>query len=790
MSQFAHFGNEVYMNIRKISFRILLVTVACILLAGTLSGCNRDVSVVIEEPVYVFVPEFTSISALTGELPNISNIIVVGNSLYFTSTNDMVNDSLFQTTHIFRINLDESEITYLPNYAVTPPTNDAEGGGVLINAIQIDADGNLWVAETERYLAFDFPSNFSMSDAELDEIFEYHIQLEVSQTIRKLDSTGAELLSVDINHLASSSQNRMGIFAFNIDDEGNLFVGSGQTIYILNIEGYILFSIDAEDFIHPNSIIRLSGGTMAHSAWCSRLLTWTLQTIDLENNGWGANIDLPENIHSIFPGNDEYLVLINDGLNLLGIINESNELVPILNWVDSGVEPVGVDNILFLPDDSIMLTTTALEQDSDDRLLSRTELVTLNIMPSDEVADVTVITIASSWAHVISPAVVEFNRTNLSYRIVIQEIGLRFDTLLDDIDRLVLDVIAGRGPDIIHTPSFPFRQWAGRGLFVDLYELIDSDSGLDRSDFLESVLHSFEMNGRLYQLSPDFSVNTILGHPDIVGAGHGWTIDEFRATLDANPQASMPIGQIFSGISFLNAAITSNMEKFVDWENGTVYFDTDYFVELLELAYFLNTKIDLDDPDFYSGFTPYRLITSGEQVAMLHWFTRIQDFSALQELFGGDFVFKGYPVESGSGNIMNTNFGMAILATSDNQQGAWEFLSMVLSESWQRQNIRDTIPTNSTVFNEALADAMQEIHNPGISMFDLHTVARPLTQENTDTIRDVINSITILSGDYVDPLMDVIIMESIVDFLSGAITARDAARIIQNRASTFVAEQS
>jgi hypothetical protein len=58
--------------------------------------------------------------------------------LYFTSTSNMYVDSLFQTTHIFAVDLDQSALEILPNYYVALPPDDVQGGGTIITAMQID----------------------------------------------------------------------------------------------------------------------------------------------------------------------------------------------------------------------------------------------------------------------------------------------------------------------------------------------------------------------------------------------------------------------------------------------------------------------------------------------------------------------------------------------------------------------------------------------------------------------------------------------------------------------------
>jgi len=235
--------------------------------------------------------------------------------------------------------------------------------------------------------------------------------------------------------------------------------------------------------------------------------------------------------------------------------------------------------------------------------------------------------------------------------------------------------------------------------------------------------------------------------------------------------------------------ISFDIRSFVNWETGTVYFDNEYFISLLEFANELNKRIHIT----LDGFTAdtYQLILSGEQIIFPRWFNYLWEYSLLQDIFGGDFIFKGYPVENGSGNFMSVWSGMAITTTSANQQGAWEFIRFFVSEEWQRQQFRSHnfhLPTNNAVLDLSYTEAMEERRNPmtmGVGN-NIYTV-RPLTHEHVDNIRALINSVsTDFSHDFA---LSTIIDEGINDFLNGLITAQDAARIIQSRASIYVAEQ-
>ena len=790
---------------KKIHFRLIAAVLALILLASMLIGCGRDtndISDVDDEasPDFAFVPEYTSLSALAGDLPNMNNITIANNTVYFTSTSELKNDDLFRTTRIFTIDIDDSSLTYLLSYEATPPPPDAQGGGVHIAALHIDTDGNLWVAEESSFVEFDFPFHFDLSEAEVDEIWEHISRQETSYNVRKLDSTGAELQSIDVSHL-SAAPDWYGIFSFHVDDDENIFIGSGQTIYVLDADGEALFSLDTgDDFIMPNSFIRLSDGRTAFYDWGGAAAT-ALRVINVQRQSWGDNISLPNNVHNIFSGSDEYLAIINDSVNLLGIDIDTGEIFPIINWADSVGVPVGLGNVTFLPDGRVLFTTTNFDYGVDGSYTSSTELITLNRTPRDELPEKIVLTLAASWWILpeFTSAIAEFNRTNAFYRIETIALEPNWNTMADDFSRLALDITTGNGPDIIETTELPFNQWAARGIFVDLYELIDADPSFDRSDILDVVRRNAETNGKLYRALSTFTIQTMTGSADVVGSEPGWTFGELIAVLEANPQATSAFGVFADGMYIFQQIFMNHIDNFVNWETGTVDFDNDSFIEFLEFSIELRRVLNWwgdnrrDDGLFEVTFGSHilaEMVSSGEIIIETMPIGNFNSPYIIQRYFGEDFVFKGYPTVSGSGNSLSNYTSIAISAMSEHKEGAWEFLRMILSEQWQRESAKDfTFPTNRIVFEESLARSREgdEI----ISWAAAKAFPEHIQQDLNvfvDRTLALIDSAVGLPPGY-DPILD-IVYEGIDDIFAGRNTPQDAARIIQSRAAIYVAEQS
>jgi len=360
--------------------------------------------------------------------------------------------------------------------------------------------------------------------------------------------------------------------------------------------------------------------------------------------------------------------------------------------------------------------------------------------------------------------------------------------------------------------------------------MIDSDPDMARTDFVESVFRASELNGGLYRMFPNFFVNTVIGHPSVVGPREGWTMDEFRAVLDNNPQADFPMGNWLTKDNFFEQAITSGIDEYVDWAAGTVHFNTGSYAQLLEFANRFPAEIDWGD---YSDWVSQEDLIA-ERRQLMAW-SQLYDFSSIKwerDMFpGGDIVFKGFPADSGNGSSFTTSSSLAITSRSANKAGAWEFLRIFLSTEWQRANSYWGFPVNKEVFNEKAEEAMRandwyggfepiprpagrrvvvtddvavdddnsedfdddfdgdiDIDNDWGWDDDWYYRDRPLTQEEVDQIIHLINSITNFTNTN-EALMN-IIREDAADFFSGVRSAQDTASRTQSRASRLIAEQS
>jgi len=756
---------------------VILLIIICVVL---LSGCKNNYDAKGENKQgHFYKAEVISFPELPAGYEEISNITLAGDIVYFTASINNLSDNgrteSFNSVAIFSMASDGTNLRKLPGYiSQSAPPPAASGGGLFIYAMQADADGNILLIEAERYYVSEEPDIFK----DAGNTFR----------IRKLDKNGTELLSADISDLAASFDG-FYISMFFIDDDGHIYIGYSYilkdetTIHIMDSNFKSLLTLEAPVFYNP--FILTSDGSVAFIR--QQNTERYLQKIDVDRKALGSSIHLPENADRVFSGNNDYLVLFTDSTGLYGISDESENAMLILNWIDVGIIPDGLKNISFLHNDHIFLTKSTLRSGSGEQI---NELIILTKTEpdsdgnNDRLTEKTELTLGTlSLNPQLQKPILEFNNASTSHYITV--IDYSSNTTADDIEGALLrfstEITTGKIPDIFILSSMPFDRLIALDLLEDLYPYLDSDPELSRDSLLESVLRASETNGKLYLINQTFTISTILGDPLVLGEYPGWNMEEFKAVLDANPQADIPFGPRFTKQDFLWVLLYMNLYEYIDISSGAADFDNVDFIELLKFANTFSSKVD---DSIYDRLFGREIKAEGRQI-MDTFVGDLYNYVLQKESFGGEIVFKGWPAADRNGSRFISHDYVAISIKAADKDGAWDFIRTLLMEEHQREYFYH-FPINKSVFEERMKQNME----PMSFMHGGATITVEPTQKDADEIAALINTTTKITGHGGDEKLRDIIIESATDFFNGLISAEDAARIIQSRVTIYMSEQS
>ena len=769
-------------------------------------------------------PEFTYLAEIIdfAEIPGSDvwsphNFILVNETVYFTAIiyyKHTLNSDYGEFeinryyTGIFYLDLNTMEITQLPNFTATAPpesamaAEEAMSSHNTIVAMHIDEDENIWVVEVVNIDTYDFPEGVDPAEVhENDRLYfwiNYFQYLDQYTVIRKLDNTGFDLIEpIFISEIVDFGEDNhlFTMPSFSVDAQGNIYYGlngisngnSFQIIHILDSEGAVVNSLENRATMLRNSLMLLTNGNVAYYDQGSGQNS-SLREIDSETGSWGRTIELPfTSLQVPLQGNDGFIYYTHNS-RLFSVLPDTDEITEVLNWTASGINHETAVVVDVLADGRIMLITSGFNEDTYGLEI---HIVYLTEFSFDDLQERTVLTIATvRLDKEIQAAITEFNRASSTHFIHVADYSVYetagADGFMAALDRLALDIVTGKIPDMIHVSAhIPFQRYASMGLFEDLYPFIDNDPELSRGSFTDGVLEAAETRGSLYRLFPRFAVLTMLGNPNVLGDNPGWDLVEFSEIIDANPRVDVPLGGWATRESFLSEILYTYVEHFVDWETGTADFNNDMFIDLLESIASLPLEMD---ENFTHNDSP-ELIATGRQILSAVLFSSIEQYLEYQMLFGGDIVFKGYPEENGIGNILWPSNSIAMTVTCADKEGAWDFIRSVVTPNWQRRQFDSFFPVNKVEFDGILEKAMLDPEHPGLTggLSGARAEITALTQNEVDQIRDLTAN-TVGIGGHNRDLWN-IISEEASNYFRGQRTAQDTARIIQNRASTFMSEQ-
>ncbi len=403
----------------------------------------------------------------------------------------------------------------------------------------------------------------------------------------------------------------------------------------------------------------------------------------------------------------------------------------------------------------------------------------------------------------------KFNEMDNGYKIIEVDYGEYFNALDEnaeawvDHDReLILDVMKGGVVDIIpnvFNDSGKYQSLAEKGAFANLNTFIENDPQIDEGMLFSHVLETTEINDQLCYMPLSFSINTLTGKTKYVGSKENWTIDDLKQHWEsANGTVNFSYHNTKDYIYY--DLLRGCLNSFIDYNNAKCYFDSEEFIELLD---FINT---FDEPLTYKTEVNYFDDTFIKDVT-ISGFESYHD--AVWNVNNDDITFVGYPSDNETGamlNISNSQIAISTASSPEKQQGAWEFIRLLISEEYQ-SNITSPpdvvidgttysfptecgFPINYEVFQKQGKEQYDNeskdkiIEIPGLSPMNIGY----LKKSEYDRLVDYINNIQV-SASLIEDELKSIIEDEIWAVFAGELTSTEAANNIQNRVSILVSER-
>lgn len=622
-------------------------------------------------------------------------------------------------------------------------------------------------------------------------------QEPISQKIEfyKFSTEGEVLDTVDLTEILDENSY---VQYTAVDNDGNIYLCLEQKVIVLDKEGKELFQVEVENWI--NSMFTTKGGEVLLSYYGNERME--IHTIDVAGKKigepvealmaagrWGNGIYNKGNATDILFSAENDLYTYNMG---------DAQTQKVLNWIDCDINSDDIRAFAALDDGRILVITNTWNGADNG---STMEMIYLTKKKGSEVPKKKIITFGTmslSWD--VKKQIIDFNKKNQEYRIEIKEYLTDYsaeDAYTLAQEQMNADIMGGNGPDMIDVSGGDMQKYVSKGILEDLYPYMDADEEIKREDYVPSVLKAYEIDGKLYAVSPRFYVQTVLARKADMGERKSITPEELMKITDGLPE-DVELYEYASKSSILMNNTMMNMDQYVDWSTGECNFNGEDFIKAMEFANRFETEVDYNS----EGPDTHELLRDGKLLMVMGMISSVEEYQMYRGLFGEPITFIGYPTNKESGSfISDADTLLAMNAKSPNKEGVWQFIkSRINKEAFTGNDSRGRFgfPILQSALEEQFKEAMTEEYYEdaegnkhkqpkttwGFNNFNMEIYAA--TEEEVETVRDLINSTDTLYQ--YDEQINNIIMEESTAFFEGQKSAKDAADIIQNRVQIYVNE--
>ena len=276
-----------------------------------------------------------------------------------------------------------------------------------------------------------------------------------------------------------------------------------------------------------------------------------------------------------------------------------------------------------------------------------------------------------------------------------------------------------------------------------------------------SVLQQMQKKGGIYRLPLTYTILTYAADPEQLSDNKPETV------LRASEQG----GEEFYPFAF-NLDYSPQMAErcaidYVDAAQGTCNFECDSFYAQLALLRRQKAALDtlpknLDVAATCDGLLYYYVILSADSIVYQPGRYLYPELK--------QYVYYAYPSDYAGGCQLEFDSQLSINSQSEQKEGAWAFLSYLLSDAYQQSVY--SLPVNDMVLQEQFAQLLAE---------------EKVTQEDIDTLYALVDHAQ--KPDYPTEPIEQIIQEEMAAYLDGAVDEKTTAEHIQSRALLYLMEQ-
>ncbi len=391
-----------------------------------------------------------------------------------------------------------------------------------------------------------------------------------------------------------------------------------------------------------------------------------------------------------------------------------------------------------------------------------------------------VLRMAVTGSNSIAPLVLAFNRSQTDYRVETTAYG-SYAEGSRDLDVLRTEIVSGGAPDLLCFCDYG----AGGGVVnggidlssvcADLLPYLDGDPDYGREAFIPNLLSGMEQNGRLYSLPLAYSIVTVLAPAELLPEAGITAADLETALAQAGPEWVTFEGWM-TPENLLGWTDAFVIGAYVDRDAGTCRFDTQAFQDYLTWCRTWGRsdvpqegEVFLGDPDEQPLLQCLSINSAREVVTA----------ATRRAHQGYERAYVGMPVGEGNGSMYELAVEVGVSNQTAHADGAWQFLRFCLDH--QADGVFYGLPVLQAVLDDQIAwyqsgEAVGWMGEPEVA-----------DQADVDRFCRLLDGTTVVGGE--DEALLAILADEAAYYFAGQRTAAEAAAVIQNRASLYLAEQ-
>lgn len=356
-------------------------------------------------------------------------------------------------------------------------------------------------------------------------------------------------------------------------------------------------------------------------------------------------------------------------------------------------------------------------------------------------------------------------------------------------DRILVQLGAGQGPDLMLVSAQDMLTLAEKGVLQDLAELIPRET---MEQLFPCVVQDGTVDGKMVGLSTELMIETLLT-ADATWSGDAWTLEEFLKLQEAYGW-KRPIGEgiiPMTPMRCLKALLPDlGHSQFLDVEAGTAHFDSEEFVQILEICKNYESGA-YQDPDGEEQGSGERMLAQ-KCGACVTWIMDLDGFSEYLSEYGGKAHLVGYPAEDG-GNLTWPNFSYLVVnANSGHKEEIKEYLAMLLDHDRQMYisgvgfSVRRDVVRDSVVMADGVPCVRTSVTYGQSSLQRLQN----LKPDGTAYLEEFLDFLEgCRAGSKWPPQIEQILEEELTAYFKGDKSAQDAAGLVQNRVQLYLDER-